>query len=248
MSENLSDNQSESQDQDGLHTLQVMSSASAYNQWMYQTIAPFCQGKILEIGAGLGNISRYFLQDNCDLYVSDFQYHYREALIHLMRLYKMERDPFDIDLMHPYFEKVYGDLIGGFDTVFALNVIEHIEDDRLALNNAWKLLKRGGRLIVLVPSYNWLFNELDRALKHVRRYTKKDLEKLFQEFEWPIIHKQYFNCVGIPAWFLSGKLQRNSLIPSSQLRLFDTFVPLFKWIDRLTFNVAGLSTIIIGQK
>ena len=109
----------------------------------------------------------------------------------------MERDPFDIDLMHPDFDNVYRDLIGGFDTVFALNVIEHIEDDRLALNNAWKLLKHGGRLIVLVPSYNWLFNELDRTLKHVRRYTKKDLEKLFQEFEWPIIHKQYFNCAGV---------------------------------------------------
>ncbi|MCC6516189.1 MAG: class I SAM-dependent methyltransferase, partial [Chitinophagales bacterium] len=49
-------------DADGQTTLEAIDKADNFNEWMYQTIKPFCKGKVLEIGSGIGNISRYFLR------------------------------------------------------------------------------------------------------------------------------------------------------------------------------------------
>ena len=235
-------------DEKGAKTLDVMAKASAFNQWMYDTIKRHCKGQILEIGSGIGNISQFFLKDHLDIYVSDIQRQYRDHLHKLLRVHKRDQKPFEINLIDDNFDDQHTEKFGAFDTVFALNVIEHIENDDLAISNAKKFLKPGGQLIILVPSYGFLFNQLDTSLSHYRRYTTSSLGELFSKHDFQIKHKQYFNLAGIPAWFISGKILGNSIIPSSQLRLFDTLVPLFKCIDWVTFNKVGLSTIIVGEK
>jgi SAM-dependent methyltransferase len=62
-----------------------------------------------------------------------------------------------------------------FDAVVALNVLEHIEDDRSALEKMARLLKPGGILILEVPQGPALFDYYDAYLRHLRRYSKKDL-------------------------------------------------------------------------
>ena len=62
-----------------------------------------------------------------------------------------------------------------FDAVVALNVLEHIEDDTVALKKMAKLLKLGGLLILEVPQGPYLFDYYDAYLRHFRRYSKKDL-------------------------------------------------------------------------
>lgn len=47
----------------GYSILKSISGADKFNRWMYETIKPFCKGRILEIGGGIGNISQYFLND-----------------------------------------------------------------------------------------------------------------------------------------------------------------------------------------
>jgi 2-polyprenyl-3-methyl-5-hydroxy-6-metoxy-1,4-benzoquinol methylase len=51
-------------------------------------------------------------------------------------------------------------------------VVEHIKDDRLAIANCKKLLKKNGHLIILVPAYRYLYNEFDKELEYYRRYNK----------------------------------------------------------------------------
>ena len=58
-------------DHEGMETLAVVSEAQQLNRWMYKTIEPFCTGKILEIGSGIGNISSFFIHDNHEIYLSD---------------------------------------------------------------------------------------------------------------------------------------------------------------------------------
>jgi hypothetical protein len=54
--------------------------------------------------------------------------------------------------------------------------------------------------------------------------------------------------MGIFAWFVSGKLQKNNSIPAGQMRLYNMLVPVFKIIDILVFRICGLSTIVVGHK
>src|SRR5690606_23374527 len=62
-----------------------------------------------------------------------------------------------------------------YDVVCALDVIEHLPDDREAAAWMCGLLRPGGLLIVTVPAYQWLFSDHDRALGHYRRYTRPRL-------------------------------------------------------------------------
>ena len=64
----------------GPETLEVISDAGKFNQWMYQTIKPYCSGNILEIGSGIGNISQFFLADNKKISLSDLSTYYFKIL------------------------------------------------------------------------------------------------------------------------------------------------------------------------
>ena len=59
-----------------------------------------------------------------------------------------------------------------YDVVCALDVVEHIEDDRAALAWVSDHLRPGGIFVATVPAYSWLFSDHDRALQHFRRYTR----------------------------------------------------------------------------
>jgi len=232
-------------DNEGLVTLDVISKADKFNKWMYQTIKPHCTGRILEIGSGIGNISQFFVNEGADLTLSDI----REGYCSMLRKkFSSVRQVIQLNLTDPAFDHAFREYLGQFDTVFALNVVEHIEDHMLAISNCHKLLKPGGRLVILVPAYMSLYNQFDLELEHFRRYTKKVLTDVFLRNQFTIRHTQYFNFMGIFGWYVSGKLQKNYTIPGSQMSLYNKLVPIFKLIDKLTFNQFGLSVIVVGQK
>ena len=215
---------------------------------MFKAILPHCKGQILEIGSGIGNISRQFLQSGYRIALSDVREGYCETLQENFSGFENLEAVHLLDLIHPDFDHAYKSLSGKFDTVFALNVAEHIHDDALAIRNARKLLKDGGNLIILVPAYQFLFNELDRGLEHYRRYTTGSLKKLISSAGFRIERSWHFNFTGIFAWIISGKLMGNNIIPGKQMGLYNKFVPLFKLIDKLIFHKAGLSAIVVGKK
>lgn len=67
-----------------------------------------------------------------------------------------------------------------FDVVTAMDIIEHIDDDKAAASEIFRVLKPGGRLLVSVPAFPSLWSEHDEALHHYRRYTSPRLKDLFQ--------------------------------------------------------------------
>ena len=64
---------------------------------------------------------------------------------------------------------------GSFDFAIALDVIEHIRDDVAVLTEIGRVLKPGGKLVITVPAHQYLFSTHDKALHHVRRYSKQGL-------------------------------------------------------------------------
>lgn len=230
-------------DFEGMETLHVIEKANKFNRWMYETIKPFCKGKILEIGCGIGNISEFFIQDSQDIVLSDLRENYLEIVSK-----KFTNPTIKINLIDPEFDTKYDEIIGTFDTVFALNVIEHIEDDKQAIANCKKLLKKGGSLIILVPAYQFLFNNFDKELEHFRRYTRKKIETVIAENHLEIVNSFYFNFIGIIGWYVSGSILKKKTIPENQMGLFNLLVPVFRWADKIILNKIGLSVICVSKK
>ena len=139
----------------GTDTLEVISDADNFNQWMYQTIRPYCKGNILEIGSGIGNISQFFVKDGAEITLSDFDSSYFPRLKQKLGEKQNLKGIHQIDFSVKNPEERYPDLVGKFDTVFALNVVEHIEDHQQALINANTFLRSGGNVVILVPAFQF---------------------------------------------------------------------------------------------
>ncbi|MEM9935803.1 MAG: class I SAM-dependent methyltransferase [Bacteroidota bacterium] len=237
------------QDDEGLATLETISKADKFNQWMFETILAEVEGStILEIGSGIGNISQQFLDKGYTLTLSDIRAQYCQELASTFSSYDNLGGVVLLDLVHPQFEEEYADHLLRYDSIFALNVVEHIEDDGLALRNACKLLKPKGRLVILVPAYQTLYNNFDVALYHYRRYTRSTLKKLFLDNGLKVDKDFHFNFMGIFGWWLFGSVFKRKLIPENPMGWFNTLVPIFKLLDRMVLRKIGLSVIVSGNK
>lgn len=232
----------------GTDTLEVISAATKFNQWMYDTIKPFCKGNILEIGSGIGNISQFFVSEGANITLSDFDTGYFNRLKEKFGEKQNMKGIHHIDLSVKNPEELYPGLINKFDTVFALNVVEHIEDQQQALLNAHTFLREGGRVVILVPAFKWLYNSFDKQLGHYRRYTKGSLQNLIRTTGFEVIYAQYFNSIGTVGWFMSGNIMKKKMIPQGQMKLYDSLVPFWKLIDKFTNPFIGLSVISVGKK
>lgn len=110
---------------------------------------------------------------------------------------------------------------GGYNTVICLNVIEHVDDDRMALNNIGAVLAPQGRALLLVPQWPWKYGTLDEVLGHRRRYTRGSLDRLAAQCGFRIKELIEFNRTGSLAWFLNGKLMRRQTFGLIQIWLLD---------------------------
>lgn len=232
----------------GSHTLQVISKATLFNKWMYEAFRNQLKGEVLEIGSGIGNISRQVMQDNLSLSLSDYNPEYFEWLNKEFNAEKNIKEILQIDLLHKNFETEYSRLKENYDSIFLLNVIEHLDDDAKAIENCRFILKTGGNLVLLAPAYEWLYCNLDKELGHFRRYTLKNLIEVLRKKGMVTTNKQYFNFAGIAGWLLFGKLLNHKLIGKGEMNAFNTLVPFVKWLDKFIFNKAGLSIILTSQK
>lgn len=61
---------------------------------------------------------------------------------------------------------------GAFDLITALDVIEHIEDDRAMLCELYRIMRPGGLLLFSVPAYRFLWGPQDEISNHKRRYVR----------------------------------------------------------------------------
>ncbi len=237
---------SNSLDPIGMNTLELISGATRFNQWMYDEIKPFLKGSILEIGSGIGNISRYIINDGLPITLSDYNKEYCDRLAKLFPGNSNVLGILQIDLLLPDFTEKYILLKEKFDSIVLLNVIEHIADDSKAVKNCKYMLKPGGHLIVLAPAYQWLYCRFDKELGHYRRYSLTKMKQLVKS-HLEIIGARHFNCFGIFGWLLFGKILRKKML-GSEMNSFDRLVFLAKILDKLVFKTIGLSVIVTGKK
>jgi 2-polyprenyl-3-methyl-5-hydroxy-6-metoxy-1,4-benzoquinol methylase len=217
--------------------------AHRFNKWMADVaVRPYVGDRVLEIGAGIGNMTQELLPR--DYYVAS---EYDELHLEVLRSMAQRRPNVEAlhnDAQNPeHFVK----LAGQFDTVVCLNVLEHIPDSSAALKNMYTALQPGGRVIVLVPQGRWLYCPLDKALEHVKRYTRKDLSEALTKAGFEVEKTFHFNRIGVFGWFLNGKIMRRTRMAKYQLKMFDSLVWLWRRIDWL-LPWHGLSIIAVAKK
>lgn len=89
------------------------------------------------------------------------------------------------------------------------DVLEHIENDALALENVHKMLKKDGQIVLTVPAHMWLWNRDDTIAGHKRRYTKKELTEKLEKNGFEILRSRYFFISIVPLLFLRRLMNRD---------------------------------------
>src|SRR6188768_1330910 len=231
----------ENRDPVGLHTLEVIAKADRFNKWMYDQFKHQLKGEILEIGSGIGNISHLVIEEGRSITLSDYNDEYCESLRKKFSQHSNVREVIKIDLLDPDFENKYSAYKEKFDSIFLLNVIEHIENDLVAVKNCKYLLRSGGHLILLAPAYSWLYCTFDKQLGHFTRYSLKQLKDLLKKGAFSILKGDYFNFTGIAGWFLFGKILNKKMLGRGEMSAFNKIVPLAKTVDKILGRSTGLS-------
>ncbi len=85
-----------------------------------------------------------------------------------------------------------------FDLILATDVLEHVEDDLVALRELRRVASSGGHLLATVPAYRWLWSQHDHAYHHFRRYTLRELRERVQSGGWEPVAWSYFNSILLP--------------------------------------------------
>jgi SAM-dependent methyltransferase len=229
---------------EGHRTLRAMETAPAYARWLAAKLKPHLGPRVLEIGAGLGTITRHLVD--------------RELLVALEpeRLYVERLKNRFAGL--PNVEVVHGDAANDadllplrardLDSVVLSNVLEHIPDDADALRRFAKVLRPGGAVVLIVPALQELFGEIDAAVGHHRRYDKRTLEKALAAGGFAIERLEWMNAVGIPGWWLNGRILRRREVPRLQLQVYDRLAPALARAEaRFGETPVGMSLFAVGR-
>lgn len=127
-----------------------------------------------------------------------------------------------------------------FDVVGAFDVIEHIDQDELVMQQVRAALRPGGLFIVTVPQYQWMWGALDQLVHHKRRYSRGDLVDRLRRSGFDVIYTTSFVTALFPFMIASRLLDRGRGAPADATADFASRVSLpralnaaFDWIMRI---------------
>ncbi|MDF1564917.1 MAG: glycosyltransferase [Deltaproteobacteria bacterium] len=231
-----------SDSQVGRRTLEIMRRTGRYNDWLFEQLRPHLGLRVVEVGSGIGNISRKML-DRDRLVVTDID----EESLEVLRVEFGDFEQVDVCYFDLGAEIPAEVRDARPDTVVCCNVLEHVLDDRAALERIHEALVPGGKLLLLVPAHGFAYGGLDEALDHHRRYDRGGLEALLREVGYEIDSTVSLNLLGLAGWFVNGKVLGRRLIPRNQARLIDRLVPYLEAERRLHLPW-GLSLLTVARK
>lgn len=148
----------------GISNLHAMQAAQNYNAFLLERVLAVAGAakRALDFGAGLGHFAQGVRSSGLDVVCVEAD---------ASMTGRLRSSGFAVH------ESLGAIAPGSVDFVYSLNVLEHIADDARTLRSLQECLAPGGRLYLYVPAFPILFSALDRAVGHVRRYTRADLQR-----------------------------------------------------------------------
>jgi hypothetical protein len=144
-----------------------------------------------------------------------------------------------------------------FDLILMMDVLEHIKDDALVLNDATLHLAPRGHVFITVPAFNWLFSAHDRFLGHYRRYSARSLAALIARCsDLEIVNVHYYYASVFPLAAPLRLMRRGQTASTaSDLKFLPKFVNWFlRVVTYLELPLArwnhffGLSVVALCRK
>jgi glycosyltransferase involved in cell wall biosynthesis len=229
----------------GAITLRRMALLAPYNRWLHERFEHYLGKRILEVGSGVGNQTRYFIDDRDRVVASDIEPHYvRELVGRFGERTNVRIASFRFPLQTVDRAELEREAI---DTIVCLNVLEHIEDDAATLADFARVLPSGGHLVLLVPSLKALYGTLDRHLNHFRRYDQRELQTKLTAAGFAVDEIRFLNRVAVPGWWLNSRVLRRTVMPKGQLRFFKWIMPLLRLEEKRPPSF-GLSLLALARK
>lgn len=225
------------------HSLDLLSDTYNYNLWIYSLLRSHIGEDVLEVGAGVGNITRFLLPH--------------------ARVVCLEPDPNyaaslrQLASAHRNLEVVQADIQGGgaahlqdgtFDTVLCINVLEHIKDDANAVSRMLSCLRPGGKLLLYVPACPSAFGVLDTNLGHFRRYSRRALRRIAKEAGGGVLSCRFVNMPGYFGWMWSSRIARETRIDPGKARVVDKLAPYISAFEKLIPPPIGQSLLAVIVK
>jgi SAM-dependent methyltransferase len=227
--------------------LETMSEAVRYQAHVFGLVRPYVGSRVLEVGCGIGTMSRQLLQlndrvrlvclepnVNCATRAREELAGQARVAIRVAHLEECNRT----DLQQEQ-----------FDTVVCVNVLEHIEADVSALALFRDIVAgTAGQVVIFVPAVQALYGPHDAALGHHRRYSKRTLTTAFAAAGLDVVTMKYTNPIGLLGWMYNLYISGNTEHTVNQVRLFDRFVaPWALPLERLVVPPVGLSLFAVGR-
>jgi SAM-dependent methyltransferase len=144
-----------------------------------------------------------------------------------------------------------------FDLVTALDVVEHLDDDVAGLKEMHRVLKTGGKTLIFVPAFMWLWGVQDDISNHRIRYTRKEIVERLEKAGFTIERATYANITFFTPILVGRLLMKlTGIKPESENNvnfnaLNGIFGKIFSsekyWLKR--FNIPlGVSIVIVAKK
>ncbi len=198
---------------------QLMRRATRYFAWQAQIAKEQLGRRIVEVGCGTGNFTQHLVD--------------RELVVGLDVVdgcVEQARERFsgrpnlqfrNLDVQDPAFRELN---TLRPDSVVCLNVLEHVRDDRLALEHMRQVLIPGGRAVFLLPAFESLYGPIDENLGHFRRYSKPSWRALAEAAGFRVKISRYFNSIGFFGWWANARIFKKQSQSEGQIELFDRVV------------------------
>lgn len=220
--------------------LELFENATNWKNYVFDKIYEFVGARrlSLEVGSGIGANS---------IYIKKFSKNYVgiEPDINLMEKAKIKYS--ELSFVHGFFNPNLLEENQKPDLILLIDVLEHIENDRLELNKIWKYMDSGSSLVLLVPAHQILFSKFDQSVGHYRRYSKSSVKKLFAEFECEL-HLVELDSVGFFLSLLSKFLNPEGKMSIHKVQLWDSLISISRQFDKaLRFNL-GKSLLVTVHK
>ncbi|GAG50083.1 unnamed protein product, partial [marine sediment metagenome] len=182
----------EHQASDEILALRTVGGLDNYARWTAWFFKKHVRGRVLEAGAGLGRLTAHLRAD--ELVVTDADESKLRAVAPLL-------GPRARTVRWDVLEEPPAELGRGYDAVVSSNLLEHLDDDAGAAFRMASLLRPGGRFAAFVPAHPGLYNPMDRALGHRRRYTRGAVLRLLKAAGLRPVVVRELNLIGGVAWF-----------------------------------------------
>jgi SAM-dependent methyltransferase len=223
--------------------LDALAGAVNYYRWIVRRFRPYLGERIVEAGAGIGTFAAHLRDAAPDARLTLVE-PAANNYPHLAERYAADDR---VRTVHGYLED--GGDAASADTIVAVNVLEHVLDDRAFLATARRLLAPAGHLLLFVPALPALYGTLDEAFEHHRRYTRTVLETRIREAGLQPLSLAYTNLPGVAAWWLSGKVLRRRRVTARDARLYDRWmVPWIAAVERIWKPPVGQSLIAVARR